>query len=175
MPRSTATRQTPTRVSATGEPILLSSFANPQDHVRHDGAGSPPRSSLLRTAPYRDRAEVQRRRRLINSVRHYSKLSSPDSRAGIRGEARRYNSAVHFVYIVRCRDGTLYTGYARDPRQREKVHNSGRGARYTSGRLPVTLAYSEPFDSKSEALRRECELKSWSRAKKEALIRDGVR
>ena len=82
---------------------------------------------------------------------------------------------MHFVYIVRCRDGTLYTGYARDPRQREKVHNSGRGARYTSGRLPVTLTYSELFDSKSEALKRECELKGWSRAKKEALIRGGGR
>jgi putative endonuclease len=69
----------------------------------------------------------------------------------------------------------LYTGYARDPRQREKVHNSGRGARYTSGRLPVTLTYSELFDSKSEALKRECELKGWSRAKKEALIRSGGR
>jgi putative endonuclease len=78
---------------------------------------------------------------------------------------------VHFVYIVRCRDGTLYTGYARDPFQRTKTHNSGRGARYTSGRLPVTLAYSESFDSKSEALRREFELKRWSRARKEALIR----
>jgi putative endonuclease len=89
--------------------------------------------------------------------------------------AGHYNGAVHFVYIVRCRDGTLYTGYARDPRRRAKVHNSGRGARYTSGRLPVTLAYSEPFDSKSEALRRECELKRWSRAKKEALIRDSGR
>jgi len=78
---------------------------------------------------------------------------------------------VHFVYIVRCRDGTLYTGYARDPLQRTRIHNSGRGARYTSGRLPVTLAYSESFDSKSEALRREYELKRWSRARKEALIR----
>ena len=80
-------------------------------------------------------------------------------------------AAVHFVYIVRCRDATLYTGYARDPHQRTKTHNSGRGARYTSGRLPVTLAYSESFDSKSEALRREFELKRWSRARKEALIR----
>jgi putative endonuclease len=79
--------------------------------------------------------------------------------------------AVHFVYIVRCRDGTLYTGYARDPLQRTKTHNSGRGARYTSGRLPVTLAYSESFESKTEALRREYELKRWSRARKEALIR----
>jgi putative endonuclease len=84
--------------------------------------------------------------------------------------ARRYNGAVHFVYIVRCRDGTLYTGYARDPRRREKVHNSGRGARYTSGRLPVVLAYSEPFASKSDALKREWELKRWPRARKEALI-----
>jgi putative endonuclease len=82
--------------------------------------------------------------------------------------------AVHFVYIVRCCDGTLYTGYARDPHLRAKAHNSGRGARYTSGRLPVTLAYSEPFDSKSDALRREHELKRWSRARKEALIRGGA-
>jgi putative endonuclease len=78
--------------------------------------------------------------------------------------------AVHFVYIVRCRDGTLYTGYARDPERREKAHNSGRGARYTSGRLPVVLAYAESFTSKSEALRREWQLKRWPRAKKEALI-----
>jgi putative endonuclease len=81
---------------------------------------------------------------------------------------------VHFVYIVRCRDGTLYTGYARDPRAREKVHNSGRGARYTSGRRPVALAYSEPFDSKSAALRRESELKRWPRSKKERLIRQSL-
>ena len=78
---------------------------------------------------------------------------------------------MHFVYIVRCRDGTLYTGYALDPRQRERIHNSGQGARYTSGRRPVVLAYSESFDSKSKALKRECELKRWPRAKKEALIR----
>jgi putative endonuclease len=78
---------------------------------------------------------------------------------------------VHFVYIVRCRDGTLYTGYARDPIVRAKLHNSGRGARYTAGRRPVTLAYAESFDSKSEALRREYELKRWPRARKEALIR----
>src|SRR3990172_10468323 len=46
---------------------------------------------------------------------------------------------VHFVYIVRCADGTLYTGYARDPRKRQRMHNTGRGARYTSGRRPVSL------------------------------------
>ena len=78
--------------------------------------------------------------------------------------------SVHFVYIVRCRDGTLYTGYARDPRAREKVHNSGRGARYTAGRLPVNLVYSERCESLGDALKREHELKRWTRADKEALI-----
>jgi putative endonuclease len=77
---------------------------------------------------------------------------------------------VHFVYIVRCADGTLYTGYARDPRQREKVHNDGRGARYTAGRRPVCLVYSEAFASRGDALKREHELKRLSRARKERLV-----
>jgi putative endonuclease len=77
---------------------------------------------------------------------------------------------MHFVYILRCADGTLYTGYARDPNEREKVHNSGRGARYTSGRRPVRLVYSESCESIGSALKREHQLKSWTRAKKEALI-----
>jgi putative endonuclease len=77
---------------------------------------------------------------------------------------------VHFVYIVRCADGTLYTGYARDPTARVKAHNSGRGARYTSGRRPVRLMYVESFELVGDALRRERALKRRSRAQKEALI-----
>ena len=77
---------------------------------------------------------------------------------------------MHFVYIVRCADGTLYTGYARDPRRRVNVHNNGRGARYTAGRRPVCLVYSEAFESRGNALKREHELKRWRRAKKERLI-----
>ena len=77
---------------------------------------------------------------------------------------------MHFVYIVRCADGTLYTGYALDPRAREKVHNSGRGARYTSGRRPVVLVYSEASKSRGAALSREHQLKQWTRRRKEALI-----
>jgi putative endonuclease len=77
---------------------------------------------------------------------------------------------VHFVYIVRCADGTLYTGYARDPHARVKMHNAGRGAKYTSGRRPVRLIYSESFRSIGDALRREHALKRRSRAQKEALI-----
>jgi putative endonuclease len=79
-------------------------------------------------------------------------------------------SAVHFVYIVRCKDGTLYTGYARDPKARVKAHNAGRGARYTSGRRPVRLVYAESFEAVGDALRREMALKRWSRAEKEILI-----
>jgi putative endonuclease len=78
---------------------------------------------------------------------------------------------MHFVYIVRCTDGSLYTGYARDPQARVRAHNAGRGARYTSGRRPVRLVYSERFDSLSDALRRECALKRLSRARKQALVR----
>jgi putative endonuclease len=74
------------------------------------------------------------------------------------------------VYIVRCADGTLYTGYALDPSARTKVHNEGRGARYTACRRPVILVYSKTFASKSAALMREIELKRLSRKKKEALI-----
>ena len=77
---------------------------------------------------------------------------------------------VHFVYIVRCRDGSLYTGYARDPVARVGVHNAGRGARYTAGRRPVTLVYTQRFRSRSAALRREYELKQWTRKQKAALV-----
>ena len=77
---------------------------------------------------------------------------------------------MHFVYIVRCADGTLYTGYARDPQKRAEVHNNGRGARYTAGRRPVRLVYCEACGSEGEALRREYQVKRWSRMRKEALI-----
>ena len=77
---------------------------------------------------------------------------------------------MHFVYVVRCADGSLYTGYALDPDDRVAVHNTGRGARYTSGRRPVRLVNSESFDSIGDALRRERQLKRLSKEKKEALI-----
>ena len=79
-------------------------------------------------------------------------------------------SAMHFVYIVRCADGTLYTGYARDPQAREKVHNAGRGAKYTAARRPVSLVFVQRCRSRSTALRREHQLKQLSRAEKAALV-----
>jgi putative endonuclease len=83
---------------------------------------------------------------------------------------------VHFVYIVRCADSTLYTGYARDPRARERTHNSGRGAKYTAGRRPVRLVYQEAFRSVGKALSREYAVKQLTRAQKDALVvrRDDV-
>ena len=81
---------------------------------------------------------------------------------------------MHFVYIVRCADGTLYTGYARDPHARERVHNDGRGAHYTACRRPVRLVYVEPFNSRSGALSREYRLKHLTRSQKEALIATGI-
>jgi putative endonuclease len=81
----------------------------------------------------------------------------------------------HHVYIVRCTDESLYIGYARDPQAREGVHNAGKGARYTCGRRPVRLVYSESFETIGDALRREHELKRWSKSRKEALVASAQR
>jgi putative endonuclease len=77
---------------------------------------------------------------------------------------------VYFVYMLRCADDSLYTGWARDPEQRLAVHNSGKGAKYTRARLPVTLIYREECESLSAALKRERQLKMWTKARKEALV-----
>jgi putative endonuclease len=76
----------------------------------------------------------------------------------------------HHVYIVRCHDGSLYTGYALDPIARVERHNTGKGAKYTASRRPVTLVFTQKFRSLSRALKREHELKQWTRAEKEALV-----
>lgn len=77
----------------------------------------------------------------------------------------------HYVYILRCADGTFYTGYTTDPERRTRVHNSGKGAKYTRSRLPVELIYIEEFDDKSEAQSREYAIKQLSRAEKEKLVK----
>ena len=76
----------------------------------------------------------------------------------------------HFVYILKCRDDTLYTGWTTDPERRLKTHNSGKGAKYTRARLPVQLMYTEMFSTKEEALKREAAVKRLSRAEKLKLI-----
>ena len=75
-----------------------------------------------------------------------------------------------FVYILRCADDSFYVGIAQDLDARLKAHNDGRGATYTFKRRPVRLVYSEQFDSNSESIKRERQLKRWSHSKKQALV-----
>ncbi|MBI3251491.1 MAG: GIY-YIG nuclease family protein [Candidatus Andersenbacteria bacterium] len=75
-----------------------------------------------------------------------------------------------FVYMVRCGDGSLYTGWTTDVEKRVAGHNAGKGAKYTRSRLPVELAYSEKFTSKTQAMKREYVIKKISRREKMKLI-----
>ena len=77
---------------------------------------------------------------------------------------------MRYVYILRCQDGSLYIGECDDLTTRLDRHNEGRGCSYTVSRLPVTLVYAEQFASRIDAVKRERQLKRWTRAKKEALI-----
>lgn len=76
----------------------------------------------------------------------------------------------YYVYMLRCRDNSLYTGYTNDVKRRESVHNTGKGAKYTKSRLPVKLVYFEECEDKSQALKRECAIKRLDKQHKEALI-----
>jgi putative endonuclease len=78
-----------------------------------------------------------------------------------------------YVYIVKCKDNTLYTGFTTDIERRITEHNNGVGSKYTKGRRPVKLVYLEEFDTKGEAMSREYEIKTFSREKKLSLIKTG--
>ena len=75
------------------------------------------------------------------------------------------------VYILRCADGTLYTGIAPDVEKRVQKHNEGKGAKYTRGRTPVELVYREDHPTRAEASKREYQIKQLSRAEKLELIK----
>lgn len=75
-----------------------------------------------------------------------------------------------FVYMLRCKDGSLYTGWTNDLEHRLAMHNSGRGAKYTRGRGPLELVYREELPDKEAALRRECAIKKLRREQKLALL-----
>jgi len=80
--------------------------------------------------------------------------------------------ARHFVYIVACADGSLYTGFTTDPAGRLSAHNSGKGSKYTRSRRPVKLVFLEERRSRGDALRREIQVKRMSRADKLLLCRE---
>ena len=81
-----------------------------------------------------------------------------------------YRADTAYVYMLRCADGSLYTGYTTDIRRRLAAHNNGHGAKYTRSRRPCTLAYLERLPSKRRAMQREAAIKAYTREEKLALI-----
>ena len=78
---------------------------------------------------------------------------------------------MNYTYILECKDGSLYTGWTNNLEKRVRDHNEGNGAKYTKARRPVVLAYYEAFETKEEAMRRECAIKRMTRKEKEELIK----
>lgn len=78
----------------------------------------------------------------------------------------------YFVYILKCRDGSFYTGYTINLEQRLKCHNNGTASKYTRARLPVEYVYTEGYDNKSIALKREVAIKKLTRKEKLLLIKN---
>jgi putative endonuclease len=76
----------------------------------------------------------------------------------------------YYAYFARCKDNTLYAGYTTDLKKREKAHNEGKGAHYTRMRRPVKIVYNEQFETRSEAQKREYQLKQLSKKDKESLV-----
>ncbi len=79
-----------------------------------------------------------------------------------------------YVYILKCSDGTYYTGWTTDLDKRLRVHNTGKGAKYTRARLPVELAYYLMVEDKSNALKEEYRIKHLCRKEKELLVQEQV-
>ena len=80
-----------------------------------------------------------------------------------------------YLYILRCKDDTLYTGITTDVEKRLEAHRSGKGAKYTRGRGPLELVYRESCGSHSDALKREHQVKMLTREEKQNLIREGAK
>lgn len=77
---------------------------------------------------------------------------------------------MNYIYILKCSDNSLYTGWTNDLEKRFKIHSQGKGAKYTKPRLPVELVYFEEFDNKIDAMKREYVIKQLSRNEKLKLI-----
>ena len=78
---------------------------------------------------------------------------------------------MNYVYIIKCKDNSLYTGWTNNLEHRFKVHTEGKGAKYTRGRGPLELVYFEEFEDKIEAMKREYEIKKMSRKNKLEMIK----
>ena len=101
-----------------------------------------------------------------------AKTGCPSGVLGRTNDEPEYAAAEPWwVYILRCADGTLYTGSTDDIERRAKAHNAGKGAKYTRGRGPVSVVYREACAGRSAALKREAAIKRLTRPVKEKLIR----
>lgn len=81
---------------------------------------------------------------------------------------------MNYTYIVKCADGSFYTGWTNNLEKRIRDHNSGKGARYTRGRGPVELTYYEEFNTKEEAMKREWQIKQMTRIQKMQLFKEKI-
>lgn len=101
-----------------------------------------------------------------------ARTSDPDA-VPFPNQRGALSAVSHHVYILACADGSYYTGYTTNLARRVAEHEAGKGAKYTRGRTPVELVYTESFDSRSAAMSREYEIKQLSRAEKERLVAGG--
>jgi putative endonuclease len=106
--------------------------------------------------------------------RRATRVETCPSRARGRTDWAILSTMRWFVYLVRCHDGSLYTGITTDPSSRVRAHNAGRGARYTRVRGPVALVHVEAAAGRAAAQRREGAIKRWTRAEKERLVAMGA-
>ncbi len=101
-------------------------------------------------------------------------MERPEGNRAARNAAREQKTVKekegnYYVYLLLCSDGSYYCGYTDDPERRLAVHNAGKGAKYTRSRRPCRLVYTECFDTKHEAMRREYFLKKLSHREREQL------
>lgn len=101
----------------------------------------------------------------------FRKAGQSFRRTGRRRAAAKEGRGMNYTYILRCADGSYYTGWTNDLERRVRAHSEGRGCKYTRSRTPVELVYFEEFETRSEAMSREAGIKRLTRAQKEAMIR----
>ena len=106
----------------------------------------------------------------MSEIKTEKQQPEPAKNSSKSEKAENSSGKKNYTYILRCGDGSLYTGWTTDIDKRLEEHRSGKGARYTRGRGPLTLVHLEVFDTKSEAMKREASIKRLSRAQKEELI-----
>lgn len=90
----------------------------------------------------------------------------------IRRSLKRSIMANYYIYVIRCSDNSLYTGYTNDVNRRFRLHEEGKGAKYTRGRAPLKLEYVEGYETKSEALKAEYAFKKLTKHQKERFLRE---